>query len=147
MDHPTGPMASPALVAGGSANLSLNAIDSPAEARSPPVCNPDPSGPNRSSSSSYTGGGGGVGSSGVADPTRHHPGPGSTGTGTNTGSPFSPSETVIKGEGRRPRSTSHDSVDISAAAAKKRRTGPGARGVANLTPDQLARKRANGMSR
>ncbi|KAH9908072.1 hypothetical protein F4778DRAFT_460765 [Xylariomycetidae sp. FL2044] len=29
--------------------------------------------------------------------------------------------------------------------SKKRRTGPGARGVANLTPEQLAKKRANGM--
>jgi hypothetical protein len=28
---------------------------------------------------------------------------------------------------------------------KKRRTGPGSRGVANLTPEQLAKKRANGM--
>lgn len=29
-------------------------------------------------------------------------------------------------------------------ASKKRRTGPGSRGVANLTPEQLAKKRANG---
>lgn len=28
---------------------------------------------------------------------------------------------------------------------KKRRTGPSSRGVANLTPEQLAKKRANGM--
>lgn len=30
--------------------------------------------------------------------------------------------------------------------AKKRKPGPGSRGVANLTPEQLAKKRANGMS-
>lgn len=30
------------------------------------------------------------------------------------------------------------------AAIKKRKTGPGSRGVANLTPEQLAKKRANG---
>lgn len=28
--------------------------------------------------------------------------------------------------------------------SKKKKTGPGSRGVANLTPDQLAKKRANG---
>lgn len=30
------------------------------------------------------------------------------------------------------------------AGRKKKKTGPGSRGVANLTPDQLAKKRANG---
>ena len=30
------------------------------------------------------------------------------------------------------------------APVKKRKTGPGHRGVANLTPEQLAKKRANG---
>lgn len=30
------------------------------------------------------------------------------------------------------------------AGAKKKKTGPGSRGVANLTPEQLAKKRANG---
>ena len=32
------------------------------------------------------------------------------------------------------------------AARKKKKTGPGSRGVANLTPEQLAKKRENGMS-
>lgn len=32
------------------------------------------------------------------------------------------------------------------AGRKKKKTGPGSRGVANLTPDQLAKKRANGKS-
>lgn len=30
------------------------------------------------------------------------------------------------------------------SARKKKKTGPGSRGVANLTPEQLAKKRANG---
>lgn len=30
------------------------------------------------------------------------------------------------------------------AARKKKKTGPGSRGVANLTPEQLAKKRENG---
>lgn len=30
--------------------------------------------------------------------------------------------------------------------SKKRKSAPGSRGVANLTPEQLAKKRANGMS-
>lgn len=33
----------------------------------------------------------------------------------------------------------------SGPEAKKRKTVPGSRGVANLTPEQLAKKRANGM--
>lgn len=36
--------------------------------------------------------------------------------------------------------------DEGAAARKKKKLGPGSRGVANLTPDQLAKKRANGES-
>lgn len=47
--------------------------------------------------------------------------------------------------------TSRDGVQHSPPAddghhpdSKKRRTGPGSRGVANLTPEQLAKKRANG---
>lgn len=39
---------------------------------------------------------------------------------------------------------SPNSVDTGPDASKKRRTGPGSRGVANLTPEQLAKKRANG---
>ena len=32
----------------------------------------------------------------------------------------------------------------SGQSAKKKKPGPGSRGVANLTPEQLAKKRANG---
>lgn len=40
---------------------------------------------------------------------------------------------------------SPNSTEAGPDAAKKRRTGAGSRGVANLTPEQLAKKRANGM--
>jgi hypothetical protein len=33
---------------------------------------------------------------------------------------------------------------LTAAARKKKKLGPGSRGVANLTPEQLEKKRANG---
>lgn len=34
---------------------------------------------------------------------------------------------------------------VQGSAAKKKKTAQGSRGVANLTPEQLAKKRANGM--
>ena len=37
-------------------------------------------------------------------------------------------------------------VGRDAEAHKKKKIGPGSRGVANLTPEQLAKKRENGMS-
>lgn len=51
-------------------------------------------------------------------------------------------------DGPSPSAASPDAEDpggTQADSAKKRRTGPGSRGVANLTPAQLAKKRANGM--
>jgi len=50
-------------------------------------------------------------------------------------------------DGPSPAAGSPNSTEAGGApdAAKKRRTGPGSRGVANLTPEQLAKKRANGM--
>ncbi|KAK4135566.1 BZIP transcription factor [Trichocladium antarcticum] len=117
-------MASSGLGAAG--NGSGNAID--ADARSRPACNPIPSGPKRSRSySSATGG--------AADRTWHQ-----------AESAVSPSEAAGPGDGSgRPRSTTPNSIDAAHAAhaARKRRAGPVSRGVANLTPDQLARKRAN----
>ncbi|CRK12781.1 hypothetical protein BN1723_017307, partial [Verticillium longisporum] len=49
-------------------------------------------------------------------------------------------------DGPSPSAASPDAEDPGGAqadSAKKRRTGPGSRGVANLTPAQLAKKRAN----
>lgn len=37
-------------------------------------------------------------------------------------------------------------TDTDAAGRKKKKTLPGSRGVANLTPEQLAKKRQNGKS-
>lgn len=38
-------------------------------------------------------------------------------------------------------------ASLNGPETKKRKSAPGSRGVANLTPEQLAKKRANGMSR
>jgi hypothetical protein len=51
------------------------------------------------------------------------------------------------GEGTGVKRASDDSEAGAAGGARKKRTTPGGRGVANLTPEQLAKKRANGASK
>lgn len=60
----------------------------------------------------------------------------------------SPGGASIAGDNKkREASPEPDAGDAAAqeAARKKKKTGPGSRGVANLTPEQLAKKRENGM--
>lgn len=47
------------------------------------------------------------------------------------------------GEADTPEGAPRDDGSADGQSSKKRRTGPNSRGVANLTPEQLARKRAN----
>lgn len=47
------------------------------------------------------------------------------------------------GEADTPGEVPRDDGSLDGHASKKRRTAPNSRGVANLTPEQLARKRAN----
>jgi hypothetical protein len=49
-------------------------------------------------------------------------------------------------DGSAPPTAGTPSSTDGAASAKKRKTARGSRGVANLTPEQLDRKRANGMA-
>lgn len=52
-------------------------------------------------------------------------------------------ESVVSASGNK-REASSTPADDGGAGRKKKKTGPGSRGVANLTPEQLAKKRANG---
>lgn len=56
----------------------------------------------------------------------------------------SPGGESVTGRSKREASSAAGSPDSSAASKKLKKTGPGSRGVANLTPEQLAKKRANG---
>lgn len=59
----------------------------------------------------------------------------------------SPAESVISSKrGASPDGSSGPTATDAGARKKKLKTLPGSRGVANLTPEQLAKKRQNGMS-
>lgn len=73
-------------------------------------------------------------------------GPGPEQDGLSPGGESVGSSVNVKRDARAvsPDAAAASPVDATADAKKRRRTGPGSRGVANLTPDQLAKKRANG---
>lgn len=152
-------MASSVWVASPGGN-NVAAIDAPsAESRSPPVDvgvvadEVNPPGRKRGSSSggNHAAVGGAVGG-GATDGTSHHQVWGGDGGGTNTTSSIQlqhhnqhqSQQNQAEWPNRSRSNTPNNATVDGATAAKKRRTGPGSRGVANLTPEQLARKRANG---
>ncbi|RMZ71333.1 bzip transcription factor [Pyrenophora seminiperda CCB06] len=57
--------------------------------------------------------------------------------------PHPPMSMASPGEADTPEGALRDDGSADGQSSKKRRTGPNSRGVANLTPEQLARKRAN----
>lgn len=78
---------------------------------------------------------GGAGSSMVDSPAPPTPGGGYDDTASRSGTKRDATDAPTPG--------GDDSA--GGGARKKKKTGPGSRGVANLTPEQLAKKRANGM--
>lgn len=68
------------------------------------------------------------------------PTPGIGGTGPGPGPGAAGIKRGLDGEARCDEKAAGDGV----AGVKKKKTGSGSRGVANLTPEQLAKKRANG---
>ncbi|KAK0385898.1 hypothetical protein NLU13_7073 [Sarocladium strictum] len=63
--------------------------------------------------------------------------------GSRDDGPASPAGDSVTSRSKREASSAAGSPDSAAANKKLKKTGPGSRGVANLTPEQLAKKRAN----
>jgi hypothetical protein len=64
--------------------------------------------------------------------------------GTRDDAAVSPDGDSATGRSKREASSAAGSPESNAVNKKLKKTGPGSRGVANLTPEQLAKKRANG---